>query len=128
MSSAAFAPGRGQRPPKLGVKKPNRCVDRTERKQRRVDDTLTSEDHDPCKSAYDDTCQEWQEHNENDERLRPRSDAVIEPCDWKTQHKAQGRHFRAQQQRRAEDAQTEWIGEEMNVLAETPKGTGRIVV
>jgi len=53
---------------------------------------------------------------------------VIEPGDWEAQHKTQGRHLSTQQQRRAEYAQAEWISEEMNVLADTPKGTGRIVV
>ena len=39
-----------------------------------------------------------QENDEDDERLGPRSDPVVEPCDWKAQYQTQGGHLRAQQQ------------------------------
>ena len=120
--------GESKNHPDLGVEKSNWCVDRTDRKQRRVDDALTAQNDDPCKGADDDTRQERQEDDEDDERLGARSDPVVEPRDWKAQHQTQGGHFRAQQQRRAKHAQAEWIGQEMDVLADAPHDTGRIVV
>ena len=86
------------------------------------------EDHDPGKGADDDTRQERQQHDEDDKRLGARSDPVVEPRDRKAQHEAQGGHFRAEQQRRAQYAQAEWIGQEVDILADAPDDPGRIVV